>query len=142
MYIKDLLSEEAKSILKKIRIAVETAADKAGNVVGFIGERITGKAAEEIDREVEKTVDEFLDNFGYCISDVNIEQLMKGIVDNAANAVGDLKLEEFIEEGYEDVYDFVDEVGDFIAEKHLPPTPCCFLISNIRDKLKKGNGRR
>ncbi len=73
MYIKDLLGEETKSILEKIRIAVETAADKAGNVVGFIGERITGKATEEIDREVEKTVNELLDNFGYCISDVNIE---------------------------------------------------------------------
>ncbi len=73
---------------------------------------------------------------------ISVEQLMKGIVDNAANAVGDLKLEEFIEEGYEDVYDFVDEVGDFVAEKHLPPTPCCFLIGNIRDKLKKGNGKR
>ncbi len=136
MRIIDILSKDSISTLKRVKNIVTKAADKAGDIAGYVGESITGKPAKIIDKKVENTTKEFLDNVGYCISDVHIENVMKGVLDDAAYAVSELKLDELVKDGVEDLYDFAGDIDNFFAENHLPPTPCCFVIGNICERLK------
>ncbi len=135
MTIADLLTENIKSYLKDVKRTITIAADKAGDIAGFIGEKLTGRPAKEIDKEIENSVETFLDNAGYCISDVHIHDIVKGGLNNTSYAVSELKLDELVEDGIEDIYDFVDDIDEFVQEKHLPPTPCCFVLSCLRDKI-------
>ncbi|KJR42548.1 hypothetical protein MCHI_001556 [Candidatus Magnetoovum chiemensis] len=60
-------------------------------------------------------------------------------VESVGLLVGDVsdRVDSFICSAVDDILDFTADVGNFIADKHLPPSPCCVIISVFLDKLDK-----
>ncbi|MEO5358053.1 MAG: hypothetical protein H7844_12255 [Nitrospirae bacterium YQR-1] len=136
-YIKDFLSADTLSALRKVKSLVTFTADKVGDITGFAGEILTGTHRDIIDKKVEGGVEDIMSYAGYCISDVAVGALMDDARNSALLAVTYFKLDDFVDDGVDDVFNFACEIEDFVKETHLPPTPCCYLISTVCNKLNK-----
>ncbi|QWR78523.1 hypothetical protein [Candidatus Magnetomonas plexicatena] len=137
VFIRDFLSGDTMMALRGLKSLISFAADKVGDLTGYAGEILTGTPRADIDKKVESSVDDFMQYAGYCISDVTVEALMDGVRESAMSTVSDFHFDDMVENGVDDLYNFAEDIGDFLIETHLPPTPCCYLISNICKKIKK-----
>ncbi|MCI4626517.1 MAG: hypothetical protein L3V56_11225 [Candidatus Magnetoovum sp. WYHC-5] len=68
---------------------------------------------------VESNVDDYIENVGY---------LVDGVTEKVDNILCD---------AVDDIGNFINGIGTFIKEEHLPPTPCCVMFKTLLNKLEE-----
>lgn len=152
--------DEDGTVRGQTHISNENEAEVDGYVdnVGYLVDNVEHSVHSVPEKSVfSKDVRDFADFCGRCVSDLFVsgdedntakdqthisdenEAAIDGYIDNVGYLVDSPpeKSSSFVSNVFEDIESFFSDIGDFVKEEHLPPTPCCVVVKTLLNKLEE-----